>query len=150
MPAYVFTTSEGDHYRHTEKPYSVTLLDDAFQPVSARFVADEEFDCGHSLATNRFVMGFWRKPDHLGVGQYSGDGSLFGGFVSGRSTNYTIVLDAHTGQQTGRLRTIAADCLPFRGTCVRDQATRNNSLRVETLDLATGARGKTSLDGKPI
>ena len=64
MGFYIFTTPNGTHYRHTEKPNSVTILDSAMQPLSATFsFVDDDFDCAASLQSSRFAMGYWSSCD---------------------------------------------------------------------------------------
>lgn len=294
MSFYIFTSADGMHFRHTEKPYSITVIDDRAQPRSATFDSPlDDFDCGVSFESNRLAMGFWRavdltvfdlqsgavqatfpfreigpiaafdqsgnrllfksgsrvilldvrtgepiqvkgvqaldrlitlpgkkeilvasnrkgqllrislktgdvrplelpidatffdlKPsptqpqvilidkkkgihcldqtnwglvwsvslkkiltsnDHVGVGQFCGDGTLFGCAVSGRSSSSTLVLNAQTGEEVRRIKSIEYG-LPYRGTLVRSQETRNNSLDIRTLDLQSGTKGVVSFD----
>src|SRR3954465_3130820 len=64
MSFYIFTSADGMHFRHTLKPYSITVIDDHAQPRSATFDSPlSDFDCGVSFASNRLAMGFWRTVD---------------------------------------------------------------------------------------
>jgi len=293
MSFYVFTTSDGIHFRHAKDPCSVTVVDDAMKPVGKTFPANTDFDCAAAIKAYRLAMGYWQadlevydlqsgelqttfpfkrvaplatfdqtgnrllfksgkqvvlldvttsealqvkgvqaldrlvklkktnevlvasqrksellrisletaevdsitlpidatffdvKPSprasrlilidrkkgvhcvdtsdwsmvwsvslkktlgrhHMGVGQYCGDGTLFGGAVSGGSHNYMIVLDAETGEHVGRLDTNRYG-LPYRDTWIRDKSSRRDSYLVDTLDLATGEESTMSLKGK--
>ncbi len=82
--------------------------------------------------------------DHMGVGQFSGDGTLFGASIAATDRNYTIVLDTATGKQVAEFDAVC-EGLPFRGTMIRDAATQMDSYFADTLDLANGQIGRVDL-----
>lgn len=85
--------------------------------------------------------------DHMGVGQFCGNGSLFGCSVAATNHNYTLVLDAYSGELVGKLDSTRTG-LPYRDTLVRNSSTAYNSYVFRTLNLATGEKGEASLDIK--
>jgi hypothetical protein len=74
---------------------------------------------------------------HVGVGQFCGDGTLFGAAATTTHGNLTIVINSETGAIERQLPTLCYG-LPLRSTIVRDQSTLPNSLMARCLDLSNG------------
>jgi len=291
MSFYVFTDSDGQHYRHVDKPPSVTALDSKLQPIGPTIEVDsDDYGCAASLAANRFAVGDWSSPlrlfnletgvelrtypikpsvwfvfdatgrrlvidsgsrvllldlksgevkhlkgvlavdrsiklpkrntllavsqkrgellrislatgemetisipiaatmfdlrlnpaapqailidkkkgihcldlkrwkliwsvslkkllgrDHVGVGQFCGDGTLFGASAAGYDRNYVVVLDSQSGQVVNQFEGVA-DGIPYDRRLVRDSSTQKNSLLADAVDLSTGKKCKVSID----
>ncbi|MEZ4220483.1 MAG: hypothetical protein R3B13_06085 [Polyangiaceae bacterium] len=84
--------------------------------------------------------------DHLGVGQFCGDGSLFGCAVAARDHNYTVVLSAENGCILDRFDDVEYGH-PHDGTTVRSSESIGGSPSFSYLDLATGTVGAVELGG---
>ena len=131
-------------------PFKATLFDLKQSPDVPHVIAIDRKKAIHCIdcsdwsivwsASFKKVLG----QDHMGVGQFSGDGKLFGAAVAANDHNYTIVIDAHTGKQLNRFDPLCYG-LPYRGSMVRDQATRKDSFVARTLDLATGEESTMTL-----
>jgi hypothetical protein len=75
--------------------------------------------------------------NHVGVGQFCGDGTLFGAAAATKHGNSTIVINSESGAIERQLPSLCYG-LPLRSTLVRDQATLPNSLMARCLDLSNG------------
>ncbi|MCA9032584.1 MAG: hypothetical protein KDA66_17335, partial [Planctomycetaceae bacterium] len=132
---------------------NATMLDLKLSPCRSRLIAIDRKKTLHCIETNRWSI-IWTKSlkselkeGHMGVGQFSGDGTLFGAAVSTNSGNYTLVVDSESGELVNRISKICYG-LPHVGTSVRDKATREGTLVARTLDLSTGAEGAFTLNLK--
>lgn len=131
-------------------PFNATLFDLKQNPHSHHLIAIDRKKGIHCIDTSDWTITWsasFKKilgQDHMGVGQFSGDGNLFGAAVSARGRNYTLVVEANSGRQVNQIESICYG-LPFSETLVRDRSTRKNSFLACTLDLATGEKGTTTL-----
>jgi hypothetical protein len=124
-------------------PINATLFDMQSSPTNATLVLIDQKGSVHCVDLESWKI-IWsvslRKllgKDHMGVGQFSGNGKWFGATVSGRNQNYTLVLDTRTGEIARRLET-TCEGLPGRGNRVREASTELDSFVAQALDLSNG------------
>ncbi len=134
-------------------PIDATFFDIKQSPTTNRLILIDRRKGLHCLDTSCWEM-VWSVSlkkilgqDHMAVGQFSGDGTLFGAAISASNHNYTLVFDAQSGEQLRRLESIEYG-LPYQEKSVRSQATRENSFEVCTLDLVTGEEETVILSKK--
>lgn len=134
-------------------PFNATLFDLKPSPKGCHLIAIDRKKAIHCIDTFDWSI-VWSESfkrvlgeDHMGVGQFSGDGTLFGAAVSARGHNYTLVVDAHTGKQVNHFESTCYG-LPYRGTHVRNESTHKDSFVAKTLDLATGEQSTMTLPEK--
>ncbi|HBE71280.1 MAG TPA: hypothetical protein DDW52_24295 [Planctomycetaceae bacterium] len=131
-------------------PFKATLFDLKPSPIDPHLIAIDRRKGIHCIDRSDWSI-IWSKSfkqvlgkHHMGVGQFSGDGKLFGAAVSAYDHSYTIVIDSHTGKQLNRLESLCYG-LPHCGTMVRDSFTRKDSFVAKTLDLETGEESTMTL-----
>ncbi len=131
-------------------PIDATFFDLKQSPSSDQFVAIDKKKGLHCIDRINWSI-VWSislkkeiGKDHMGVGQFSGDGTLFGAAISAYDHNYTIVVDAIKGEQIGRIEPVCYD-LPYKGTMVCNSSAAHNCDFIRTLDLATGKEGAVNL-----
>ena len=131
-------------------PFNATVFDLKRNPIANSIVAIDKKKVVHCIDLESWSL-VWSTSlkknvgkGHVGVGQFSGDGSLFGAAVSANSGNYTIVLDSTTGNVVNSIEGICYG-LPHVGTMVRDSSTQKGTMDAETLDLASGCTGTVTL-----
>lgn len=134
-------------------PFNATLFDLKPSPDGPHLIAIDRKKGIHCIDGSDWSI-VWSESfkkvlgkDHMGIGQFSGDGKLFGAAVAAYDHNYTIVIDAHTGKQLNRFDSLCYG-LPYCGSMVRDQSTRKDSFVAATLDLATGEESTMTLAEK--
>ena len=125
-------------------PIDATFFDLKQNPASGELVLIDRKKGIHCVdpSTWRVIWSASLKKelgkDHTGVGQFSGNGDLFGAAVAADGHNYTLVLDTKTGQIVRRIDGVCCG-LPWRGTMVRESSTHQDSYLAAGLDLASGA-----------
>ena len=130
-------------------PFGATLFDLRLNPRAPQLIAIDRKKRVHGIALPQLELQ-WSRPltkvvgkAHVGVGQFSGDGRLFGAAAAGE-TNVTVVLHTATGEVVGE-HPGAHYGLPHRGSAVRDASSRKGSYAVETFHLVTGVEGVAML-----
>lgn len=131
-------------------PFNATLFDLKRSPCAPHLIAIDRKNCVHSIDISDWSI-IWSMSlkkllgkDHMGVGQFSGDGALFGAAISANDHNYTVVIDSNTGKLVNQFGSLCYG-LPYRGSLVRDESTRTDSFVANTADLATGKKGTVTL-----
>ncbi len=133
--------------------FNATLFDLKLSPCGSCLMAIDRKKSIHCIDAENWSVVWTRSlkkelgAGHMGVGQFSGDGSLFGAAVSASGGNYTLVVDAESGDLVNNIPTICYG-LPHIGSTVRNQSTRNGSFTAKTLDLSSGVEGAFTLDLK--
>lgn len=132
---------------------NATLFDLKRSPCGSRLIAIDKKKSIHCIDAENWSV-IWTTSlkkqlaaGHMGVGQFSGDGKLFGAAASESNGNYTLVVDAESGEVVNKFPTLCYG-LPHIDTTVRDQSTRKGSLVAKTFDLSSGAVGTFTLDLK--
>ncbi len=144
---------ESGHVTSIPLRFNATLFDLKRSPCGSRLIAIGKNKSIHCIDTEDWSV-IWTTSlkkqlpvGHMGVGQFSGDGSLFGTAVTGSNGNFTLVVDAASGEVVNNFPTLCYG-LPHVDTTVRDQSTRKGSFAAKTLDLSSGAAGTFTLDIK--
>lgn len=135
----------------TSIPFNATLFDLKLSPGGSRIIAIDRRKGVHCVDTSDWSV-VWsiclRKSlgsDHVGVGQFSGDASLFGLVAVARDHKYTVVIDTQTGRPVNQFKPICYG-LPHVGTTVRNRETQDGTYAVKTLDLSNGTVGTMLLN----
>ncbi len=133
--------------------FNATLFDVKLSPCTSRLIAIDRKKSLHCIDADNWSV-VWSTSlkkhlgtNHMGVGQFSGDGSLFGAAVSATNGNYTLVVDVESGEFVNNIPAVCYG-LPHIGSTVRNQSTRKGSFAAKTLDLLSGAEGTFTLNMK--
>lgn len=126
-------------------PIDATFFDLKQNPVTRDIVLIDRKKGVHCIDTStwdiRWSVSLTKElgKHHMGVGQFSGDGRLFGAAVAAYDHNYMVVLDAETGKISRRIDRVC-NGLPWQGGIIRDNWTKSNTFVADALDLSTGAQ----------
>ena len=131
--------------------FKATLFDLQHCPRTSRLIAIDRRKSLHCIDAENWSI-IWSTSlkrrlgtDHMGVGQFSGDGALFGAAVSAADGNYTLVVDVESGDLVNNIPAVCYG-LPHIGSTVRNQSTQKDSFAVKTLDLSSGAEGSFAFE----